>query len=150
MYLLDTNAIIDFCNAKLPVNAKNLLLQIEQPNISVITRIELFCSTKIPEFEKQRLEQFIQFANVQDILNLDIINETIRIRQQYKIKLPDAIIAATALTNNLALVSRNEADFSKVESLKFITHLLYNSWVHLRISKVFVFPLLLEFLLDLS
>ena len=41
MYLLDTNTVIDFFNAKLPDNGKNLLLSIE-PAISVITFIELF------------------------------------------------------------------------------------------------------------
>ena len=58
MYLLDTNTVIDFCNAKLPVDAKKLLTGIE-PAISVITRIELFASTKIEEKEKPTLESFV-------------------------------------------------------------------------------------------
>lgn len=36
----------------------------------------------------------------------------------YKIKLPDAIIAATALANNKILVTRNVDDFMKVKSLE--------------------------------
>jgi tRNA(fMet)-specific endonuclease VapC len=49
MYLLDTNTVIDFCNSKLPMDAKKLLTGIVEPAISVITRIELFANTKIAE-----------------------------------------------------------------------------------------------------
>ena|SRR6218665_1894249 len=119
MYLLDTNVIVDFCNAKLPENAENLLLNIGQPKISVIARIELFCRANIPASEKLKLEQFIRLASVYDVFGLNIINETIRIRQQYKTRLPDAIIAATALVHNLALITRNTVDFCEIESLRF-------------------------------
>lgn len=46
MYLLDTNVVIDFCNSKLPNNAKEMLTKIE-PKISVITQIELFATNKL-------------------------------------------------------------------------------------------------------
>ena len=36
----------------------------------------------------------------------------------YKIKLPDAIIAATALVHNLTLLTRNEKDFSKISNVE--------------------------------
>ena len=63
MYLLDTNTVIDFCNSKLPINAKNLLVGIE-PAISFISHIELFASAKIPEQEKLFLESFVNMAAV--------------------------------------------------------------------------------------
>ena len=44
-------------------------------------------------------------------LDDDIAEETIVIRQKYKIKMPDAVIAATALINNLTLVTANAGDF---------------------------------------
>jgi len=44
-------------------------------------------------------------------LDDDIAEETIVIRQKYKIKMPDAVIAATALINNLTLVTANSRDF---------------------------------------
>lgn len=43
---------------------------------------------------------------------------TIDIRRKRKIKLPNAVIAATALRSNLILVTRNEADFKDVEMLE--------------------------------
>jgi hypothetical protein len=49
-----------------------------------------------------------------------LVNTTIHTRQTYKIKLPDAIIAATALVYNLTLISRNSKDFDGIEGLEFI------------------------------
>jgi len=96
MYLLDTNVIIDYCNARLPVNAKELLQNIE-PRISVITSVELFSSEKITEKELLKLKQFVSISTVYSNITPDIVIRTISIRQLYKIKLPDALIAATAL-----------------------------------------------------
>lgn len=119
MHLLDTNVVIDFCNSKLPTNSKNLLISIE-PSISVITRIELFASAKISEQEKLTLEAFVNISTVYDNINEEIIAKTIAIRQQHNTKLPDAIIAATALVYNLVLISRNTSDFKNIQGLQII------------------------------
>jgi predicted nucleic acid-binding protein len=65
----------------------------------------------------QQIEDFVDIAN---ILNIDksVICKTIEIRRLYKIKLPDAIIAATALENHLTLLTRNISDFKKISNLK--------------------------------
>ena len=44
----------------------------------------------------------------------------IQIRIDYTIKLPDAIIAATAIAHDLTLISRNDRDFRKISGLKYI------------------------------
>lgn len=44
----------------------------------------------------------------------DIVNMTNRIRQKQKIKLPDAIIAVTAVINDFTLISRNTKDFKNI------------------------------------
>ena len=41
----------------------------------------------------------------------------VKIRKLYKTKLPDAIIAATAITENATLLTINLSDFSKIEGL---------------------------------
>ena len=49
-----------------------------------------------------------------------IIQQTIRLRQQHRIKLPDAIIAATALVHGLPLLTRNVSDFRAIAGLAIL------------------------------
>jgi predicted nucleic acid-binding protein len=53
-------------------------------------------------------------------LNEDIILKTTELRQQHRIKTPDAIIATTALTSNYTLFSRNLSDFKYIKGLSVI------------------------------
>jgi hypothetical protein len=62
------------------------------------------------------LIDFFEAASIFD-LSADIVNKTINIRQKQKIKLPDAVIAATALCNGLILISRNTTDFKNIVGL---------------------------------
>ena len=116
MYLLDTNTIIDFYKATLPIAGRKILEE-NLPQISVITRIELFSSKMITVDEMMQLEAFITIAKVYDCITKAIIDNTIKIRQQHKTKLPDAIIAATALTYNLTLITRNTTDLYAASNL---------------------------------
>ena len=45
------------------------------------------------------------------------MQQTILLRQQRRVKLPDAIIAATALVHGLPLLTRNTADFQNIVGL---------------------------------
>ena len=51
-------------------------------------------------------------------LDEDIVNSSIQLRQTFPIKVPDAIIAATALYLEMPLMTRNLKDFQKVPKLK--------------------------------
>ena len=55
-----------------------------------------------------------------------IIQICIDLRKKYKIKLPDAIIAATALAHNLILVTNNEKDFANVQNIRIINPYVFN------------------------
>ena len=57
-------------------------------------------------------------AIINDQFNISFINKTIELRKNLKIKIPDAIIAATALTNDLILVTRNTDDFRNMTGLE--------------------------------
>ena len=54
------------------------------------------------------------------ILPIDqpVIEKTIYLKQNHKIKLGDALIAATALVHNLDLITRNVKDFENIVGLK--------------------------------
>lgn len=118
-YLIDTNAVIDFFNGSLPLKGQQLLAAIV-PAISVITYIELFSSAKLTAAEQAQLQKFVQMATVYDTISQAIVVQTIGIRQQRKIKIPDAIIAATALVNGCTLITRNVADFRQIDNLQII------------------------------
>lgn len=120
-YLIDTNAIIEYLGDVLPQEALTLLDGIidRQFYISVINKIELLGFTGITESEEQKFLEFIEHAHVLH-LSEDIVNSTIELRKQNRIKIPDAIIAATAIVHQLTIVTRNAKDFVNINGLKVL------------------------------
>lgn len=120
-YLIDTNVVIELLSATLPDDSINFLEMLIQENahyLSVINRIELL-SYKGSSEELELLHAFIKTAGAYSLIE-DVVDATIEIRKNFNIKLPDAIIAATALINNCLLITRNEKDFAKIKQLKII------------------------------
>ena len=97
--LMDSNAVIDFFNSSLPNSGKQLISSI-QLAISIILQIKLFCSKNINPQELLQLQKFVSIAIVYKSIDEVIVTQTINIRMAYKIKIPDAIITATALGYN--------------------------------------------------
>lgn len=116
-YLIDTNVVSDYLSASFTTNGMTFIdTAIDSiPNISVITQIELLC-WNTSETTTQSIKNFISDSVVLDINN-DVIAECVRIRKSKKIKTPDAIIAATALSYDLILITRNIKDFSNINGL---------------------------------
>ena len=121
MYLLDTNTVIYYLKSALPPKAMQILHAIvdERPMLSVITKMELL-GFNYKQMEEQLL--MTQFTQASYMLNIDdeIVANTISLRKQFKIKLPDAIIAATAISHNLILLTHNTTDFTKIQKLTVI------------------------------
>lgn len=88
------------------------------PNISVIAKIEVL-GFNTPDEHYQTLYNFINDATVLNLTN-NVVDTSIEIRKKHKTKLPDAIIAATALVYNLVLISRNLSDFKNIDGLQVI------------------------------
>ena len=105
--VIDSNIIIDLFNGiKL---AEDEINKYDTPIISVITWIEVLVGAQ-NESEKAAIQQFLKkfiIAEIDTIIGL----EACKIRQENRIKLPDAIIEATARVNNTILVTRNIKDF---------------------------------------
>ena len=120
-YLIDTNVEIEYIGASLPEKALSKLDTIinSQFYISVINKIELFGFSGLTENETEKFTLFIDSA-INIGLNRDVVNMTIEIRKAFKIKIPDAIIAATALTYDLVLITRNTADFKNIPNIRML------------------------------
>ncbi len=119
-YLIDTNAIIDYLGGKLPVSSMKFMEKImsNSSQISIITKIELLGFKTTKKHEKT-LSEFIKTLKIIDLTN-EVVEKTILIRKNHKIKIPDAIIAATALTHNCNLITRNISDFNNLKKLEII------------------------------
>ncbi|MEK6615318.1 MAG: type II toxin-antitoxin system VapC family toxin [Bacteroidota bacterium] len=108
----------DYLDNKLPNNSADLIDRIDN-QISVITRMELLSWHKATSKQIQVLQDFITGSAVFG-LDEKVILKAIDIRKNYRLKLPDAIIAATALANGLVLISHNISDFKNISGLRVI------------------------------
>jgi predicted nucleic acid-binding protein len=119
-YLIDTNAVIDYLGSKIPASGMDFMNRVIDavPILSVVTKIEVL-GFNAPEQHYKTLSDFINDATVLDLTN-NVVEESIDIRKKYKTKLPDAIIAATALVYDLVLISRNTSDFKNIDGLQVI------------------------------
>ena len=121
-YLWDTNTVIYYLQQQFPPTAEKFIdgtIILSQPAISAITEIELLCWKTATPKDIQILNAFINDAWVFE-LDKPIKLKTAELRKQFSIKLPDAIIAATALENNSTLLTRNVNDFKQVNGLAVI------------------------------
>ena len=79
--------------------------------------IEVLAFPGLSDQKQQDVEVFIRNFEVVPLTDT-IVKQTIRIRKQYKIKLPDAIIAATAQEEHAILATRNTKDFEHIADLE--------------------------------
>jgi predicted nucleic acid-binding protein len=105
--LFDTNILIDYLIGH--NEARLIIEQYENPQISIITKMEVLVGTT--EDNEEIIREFLDNFTVIP-LNEEIAEIAIEIRKNNKIKLPDAIIWATAKYNNSLLITRNTKDFS--------------------------------------
>ena len=119
-YLLDSNIVIDYLAGNFSVNAMNFLDKIvdSTPKLSIITKIEVLGFNSSPE-DYNLLLDFIHSSTLFDLTEA-ITDITIDIRKSNKIRIPDAIIAATALQNKFTLLTRNTSDFKNIKTLDLI------------------------------
>ena len=120
-FLMDSNVVIDYFGNNLTGNAVSFIDNLPAV-ISVITRIEILGWYNATPEQLSKLQNFVQQSLVYPLTET-IIQKTILLRQAHRIKLPDAIVAATALTKNKTLVTRNVNDFKNIPGLD-----LLNPW----------------------
>jgi predicted nucleic acid-binding protein len=118
-YVLDTNAIVALLQGNFQLI--ELLKDADWLGISVISQIEFLVFPGLTQNDCQIFEQFLQRVNVLGLVATDIVllEKIIEIRQQHRLKLPDAVIAAMAIQNSASLVTADR-EFAKVTILTVI------------------------------
>jgi predicted nucleic acid-binding protein len=120
-FLLDSNLLI---HVLAQTGDRDALARIESAmyagaRYSVITRIEILGwrghSSESRRCASDLLDQLREVG-----LTASVVEKTIEIRSTVAVRLPDAIIAASALTENVPLMTRNTGDFRRIAGLTVI------------------------------
>ena len=117
-YLIDSNVLIDYMAGLIPAKGSDFVETLfnSQFLISVVTKIEVLGYNDLPH----KMSVMRNFVSLSDILPLNetVTEKTIELKRFFrKMKLGDAIIAATAIVDNLVLITRNVDDFRFIPSL---------------------------------
>lgn len=106
--LLDTDILVDHLrgSAELRVGSHRV-------HYSVITRAELFAGSTTTNVVSALLAPFREIE-----VDRTIAERAGRVRRESGVRLPDALIAATAITHGLGLVTRNRRAFERIRGLR--------------------------------
>ncbi len=106
--LIDTDVFIDHLRGAAEIKPGRHRL-----HYSVITRAELFAGTSGTDLAARVLAPFREIP-----VDRTIAERAGRIRREAGLRMPDALIAATALERKLSLATRNKKHFSQVRGLR--------------------------------
>jgi len=109
MLLLDTNIVIYLHNGQLAESFDG-----EGCSISVITEIELLSFSGLSQGDESLLSDFFREILIFP-LDEEVKRKTIALKKKYKLKIPDAIICATAISNDVTLLTNDRQLFNIAE-----------------------------------
>ena len=115
-YLLDTNAIVSLLGGNRILSDK--LDHASWIGISIVSYLEFLALEGLPNCDRDAFMDFCGRVEVIPLTREDdgLVKQTLDLRSRYRLKLPDAIIGATALSCDAVLVT-SDTDFAKVPSL---------------------------------
>jgi predicted nucleic acid-binding protein len=113
--LLDTNILIMLVDGNEKVAE---LLEGSKVYISFVTELELLSTPSLNKNQTQILESLLADCNIIDITP-SIKSTTIAIRRKHKVKLPDAIIASTAINLDIPFITADRG-FKSIEGLALV------------------------------
>lgn len=106
--LVDTDIFIDHLRG-----AQELTPRRHRLHFSVVTRAELVAGNSATDAVSTLLGPFKEIS-----VDRAVAERAGRIRRESGVRLPDALIAATAIEHGLSLVTRNRSDFDKIRQLR--------------------------------
>ena len=107
-YLIDTDVFVDHLRG-----ARRFDPRSHRVHYSVVTRAELFAGNTASDAVSVVLAPFREID-----IDRNVAERAGRLRRETGIRLPDALIAATAVENKLSLFTRNRSAFEKVPGLR--------------------------------
>ncbi len=122
--LLDSNAII--YAAKPEHEGLRRLIAEHAPSVSAVSYVEVL---GYHQLTGQEMRYFKEFFAAAPVLGIDstVLEQAVRLRQLRKLTLGDALVAGTALTHSLTLVTRNTGDFRWIPDLSVLDPFVNNS-----------------------
>lgn len=104
--LFDTNILVDYLNA-VP-QARTELQHYQEKAISIVTWMEVMVGA--PPAVENATRNFLDGFAIMPV-DQKVAERAVALRRDHRIKLPDAVIWATAQVNAMLLVTRNVKDF---------------------------------------
>lgn len=126
-YLLDTNILIYYFNNQPEV--QDVFDTIETGNAAAfycpISWVELLCYPNLTPEQANEMRDFLRLIH-RVSLTESVLDSAAEIRRNYRLKLADGIIAASALVTGYILVTRNVDDFKRVDGLSLLNPFILN------------------------
>jgi predicted nucleic acid-binding protein len=118
--LIDSNIII---YAARPEHAElRKFIAEHAPAVSAVSYVEVLGYHKLSEQEREYFEAFFTAATILTISD-GVLTQAVKLRQLKKMTLGDALVAGTALTHGLTLVTRNTKDFDWIDRVTLLNPL---------------------------
>lgn len=125
MTIIDTDILIDAGRGiQEAVDRLNAIAASTIPTISVITQMELIVGCR----NKSELQKLAKFLEQFQIAQLDetISSKAVALLQQYRLShgllIADSLIAATAVTWDMPLISKNQRDYKFISELELLPY----------------------------
>jgi predicted nucleic acid-binding protein len=118
-FLLDTNAIVALLDGNTAIN--RLIIRADWVGVSIISVLEYMSFSNLSIDDLDLLNTFLKRIDVAglEMNNFTLLLNTSQIRITYKLKLPDAIIAATSAAHNASLITADRG-FDKVKEIRVV------------------------------
>jgi predicted nucleic acid-binding protein len=106
--LIDTDVFVDHLRGAAALQPGR-----HRVHYSVITRAELYAGNSATDLTAQLLAPFRELP-----VDRDVAERAGRVAREFGVRLPDALIAATALEHGLSLMTRNRKDFETIRGVR--------------------------------